>query len=242
MNMRQPFISDLANAPIYVRVASKLRQQIASGDIRAGDTLPSERELCEIMQASRVTIRKAIDTLIAERLIVRKQGSGTFVMPRIEAPGSLLSSFSEDAQQRGDHSEVIWMKREMCTAQTDEAALLGVATGTAVARFSRVRLSAGEPLAIENATVPAVFLPDARDVTDSLYAALAARGHRPSSGTQKIRAGLATQIEASLLSIDQGCEVLRIERLTRLPDGRAVELTRSSYRGDRYDFVTELRA
>jgi GntR family transcriptional regulator len=66
-------------------------------------------------------------------------------------------------------------------------------------------------------------------------------GFRPTSGTQRVRASLATPTEAGLLSVRQNSEVLRIERLTRIPGGRVVEFTRSVYRGDRYDFVTELK-
>jgi GntR family transcriptional regulator len=61
------------------------------------------------------------------------------------------------------------------------------------------------------------------------------------SGSQRIRAGTATSVEAGLLSIREGSELLRIERRTYLADGTPVEFTRSAYRGDRYDFVTELR-
>jgi GntR family transcriptional regulator len=96
-------------------------------------------------------------------------------------------------------------------------------------------------LAIENAVVPADMLPTAAKLGNSLYKALAERGNRPISGKQKIRAALAGPNEAKLLGIAEGVEILRIERLTRRADGRPVELTRSAYRGERYEFVSELR-
>ena len=104
-----------------------------------------------------------------------------------------------------------------------------------------MRLSGGEPLAIEHAVVPADCLPDLSTIGDSLYEAMGRSGFRPTSGTQRVRASLATPTEAGLLSVRQNSEVLRIERLTRIPGGRVVEFTRSVYRGDRYDFVTELK-
>jgi GntR family transcriptional regulator len=76
---------------------------------------------------------------------------------------------------------------------------------------------------------------------NSLYRALDACGNRPITGTQKVRAALAGPMEAGLLTIPEGSEILRIERLTRRADGRPVELTRSAYRGERYEFVSELR-
>jgi GntR family transcriptional regulator len=230
-----------ANTPIYLRLAADLRDRIVTGEIAIGDALPSERDLCDLMGASRVTVRRAIETLIDEGLIVRRQGSGTYVAPRIQAPNSYLSSFSQDARARGEKTQTIWMMKTRASASAEEAAILEVAAGAAVIRLGRVRLAGGEPLAIENAIVPALFLPDLEQLGDSLYETLERGGFRPVSGTQRIRASLATSTEAGLLSMQEGAEILRIERLTRLADGRAVEFTRSAYRGDRYEFVSELR-
>ncbi|MCH4893282.1 MULTISPECIES: GntR family transcriptional regulator [unclassified Sphingomonas] len=240
MSARADF-SAPANTPIYLRLAADLRDRIVTGEIAIGDALPSERDLCDLMGASRVTVRRAIETLIDEGLIVRRQGSGTYVAPRIQAPNSYLSSFSQDARARGEKTQTIWMMKTRASASAEEAAILEVAAGAAVIRLGRVRLAGGEPLAIENAIVPALFLPDLEQLGDSLYETLERGGFRPVSGTQRIRASLATSTEAGLLSMQEGAEILRIERLTRLADGRAVEFTRSAYRGDRYEFVSELR-
>jgi GntR family transcriptional regulator len=229
------------HTPIYLRLASDLRERIVTGEIAIGDALPSERDLCEMVGASRVTVRRAIETLIDEGLIVRRQGSGTYVAPRIQAPNSYLSSFSEDAKARGETTQTIWMMKAPATATAEEARILELPGGSAIVRLGRVRLAGGEPLAIENAIVPAHFLPDLAQLGDSLYDTLARGGHRPVSGTQRIRASLATSTEAGLLSMQENMELLRIERLTRLADGRPVEFTRSAYRGDRYEFVSELR-
>lgn len=229
------------STPLYLQLAHNLRDHIADGGIGQGSALPSERDLSTMMGMSRVTVRKAIEMLIEEGLLIRKHGSGTFVARRIVAPGGDLSSFSEDARLRGDDAQVIWILRAYASPTEEEAAALGVAMTASVARLGRVRLSGGEPLAIEHAVVPAAFLPELEALGDSLYDALDVAGMRPVSGTQRIRASLATPTEAGILSIRENAEILRIERLTRAKDGRIVEFTRSAYRGDRYDFVTDLR-
>jgi GntR family transcriptional regulator len=230
-----------SHSPIYIQMAQNLRQQIIEGRFAAGDALPSERELCSLMGASRVTVRKAIALLIDEGLLSRRQGSGTFVTPRIQAPGSFLTSFSEDAEARGGKTDTIWMEKAHGEASEEEARLLELNPGADVIRLSRVRMADGEPLAIEHAVVPADMLADIGSLGGSLYRALAERGNRPISGHQKIRAALAGTVDARLLAIAEGSEILRIERLTRRADGRPVELTRSAYRGERYEFVSELR-
>jgi GntR family transcriptional regulator len=230
------------STPLYRQLANNLRIHIERGGIEPGRALPSERDLSLMTGMSRVTVRKGVEMLIEEGLLFRKHGSGTFVAPRIEAPGAQLSSFSDDARSRGEAPGVIWMMKAHASPTEEEASALGVPVSTRVARLGRVRLSGGEPLAIEHAVVPAAFLPDLEQLGDSLYSALGERGFRPVSGTQRIRASLATPTEAAMLSIRQNSEVLRIERVARLADGRVVEFTRSAYRGDRYDFVTPLVA
>lgn len=230
------------STPLYRQLANNLRTRIEQGGIEPGRALPSERDLSLMTGISRVTVRKGVEMLIEEGLLFRKHGSGTFVAPRIEAAGAALSSFSDDARSRGEAPGVIWMMKTHAAPTEEEAGALGIPPSTQVARLGRVRLSSGEPLAIEHAVVPAVFLPELDQLGDSLYAALGERGFRPVSGTQRIRASLATPTEAAILSIRENSELMRIERLTRLADGRPVEFTRSAYRGDRYDFLTPLVA
>lgn len=226
--------------PLYMQLARSLREHISSGGIDPGSALPSERDLSEMAGLSRVTVRKGIEQLIDEGVLIRRQGSGTFVARRIEAPGARLSSFSDDTRSRGEAPGVVWIYKSYAQPTEEEAAALDVSPTALVARLGRVRLAGGEPLAIEHAVIPATFMPDLDSLGDSLYQALESHGFRPTSGTQRVRASLATPTEAGILSVEHNSEVLRIDRRTRIPDGRIVEFTRSVYRGDRYEFVTEL--
>ena len=227
--------------PLYIQVANSIREIIHDGSLDVGGALPSERTLSELTGASRVTIRKALEQLAVEGLLLRRQGSGTFVAPRIEQQTGGLTSFSADAQTRGEAPGSIWIVKALSTPTPEEAGILGVPVAAMVARLGRVRLANGEPLAIEHAVVPAQLLPGLDQVGDSLYAALEMKGNHPHSGEQRLRASTATSVEAGLLSIQEGSEILRIERRTFLEDGTPVELTRSAYRGDRFTFLTELK-
>lgn len=226
--------------PLYLQLARSLREHISAGGIDPGSALPSERDLSEIAGLSRVTVRKGIKQLIDQGILIRRQGSGTFVAPRIETLDNRLNRFIDDSGSRGEHPGVVWIYKSYGPPTEEEAAALDVSTTARVARLGSVRLTSGEPLAIEHAVIPALFMPDLESLGDSLYQTLEAHGFRPISGTQRVRASLATQTEAGILCVEQNSEVLRIERRTRIPDGRIVEFTRSVYRGDRYEFVTEL--
>lgn len=233
--------SGSSHTPLYLQIAKSLRQQINERQIARGEALPSERELCETTGASRVTIRKAVDELIREGLLWRKQGSGTFVSERIELPATYLGGFTEDTRARGQQPGSVWLVRNYANPTREEAARLKVSTSSVVARLGRVRLSGGEPLAIEHAIVAESLLPPIEEIGDSLYTALETKGNRPQQGRQKVRASLASPTEAGLLSIQENSEVLRIERITWLDDGTIIEFTRSAYRGDRYEFTTDIR-
>jgi GntR family transcriptional regulator len=230
-----------STTPLYVQLAERIRGQIRDGVIKIGDALPSERELSEAIGISRVTVRRAIETLLREGLLSRKHGSGTYIAPRIEQPAALLAGFSADMRNRGHKPGSIWLDRSVGLPTPEEAMTLVLSIDQPVMRFVRVRTADGESLAIERAVIPAGLLRSVKDVADSLYAALDARNQRPVRGLQRLQASLATAEEAKLLSVPAGAAVQRIERRSFLASGAPVEFTRSVYRGDRYDFITEVR-
>jgi GntR family transcriptional regulator len=114
--------------------------------------------------------------------------------------------------------------------------------GSPVVRLRRLRYGGDRALALERTVVPQNILPDASLVEDSLYATLEARGSRPTRALQRIRAVAIDPEAASLMGVEPETPGLELERRAFLPDGRAVEFTRSIYRGDAYDFVAELEA
>jgi GntR family transcriptional regulator len=229
------------SAPLYQQLAHDLRKFILSGQITSGESIPSERILCEKTSASRVTVRKAIDQLIIEGLLFRKQGSGTFISERIEHKGEDLSGFTDEMRTLGVDPSSIWLIKMHAQATSEEASTLKLSTGTQVCRLARVRLSNKMPMGIENTIVPAAFLPDLDALTDSLYHALHCNNRAPVHGEQKVTASIASVTEAGLLSIQEGGPVMRIERYTFLQDNTPLEYTRSVYRGDKYVFTSKLQ-
>ncbi len=233
--------SDKSSAsPLYMQIAKRIHDYILDYNIEAGEALPSERELCVMTGASRVTIRKALDKLADDNIVQRRHGAGTFVLPRINHLGSNLRGFTANADNSGHALQSIWIMKAYGTPTIEEAEILKITQADKVVRLGRVRTSDDQPLAIEQAVIAAKLLPDIAEITKSLYQALESKGNRPVKGTQVVRASLANPTEAGLLSIEENSEILRIERRTFLHDGTPVELTRSAYRGDRYDIEMTL--
>jgi GntR family transcriptional regulator len=230
------------NLPLYQELQRALRKAIDSRLLGPDDALPSERDLATDFDVSRITVRKALDGLVADGLLVRRQGAGNFVSARVDKNFAMLTSFSEDMRARGRTPRSVWLKRAAGTVTPEEALHLRLSPGTPVFRFNRIRYADDAPMALEYATIVATALPSIEDVDASLYEALERAGHRPVRALQRLRAVLLTDDQAELLKAKAGDAGLLVERLGSLPDGRAIEFSQSFYRGDTYDFVAELSA
>ena len=237
-------LNEQNRAPLYQQLQRALRDAIEDNRLAADEALPPERELAEEFGISRITVRKALDALVGEGMLTRRQGAGTFVTARsesrVEKSFSKLSSFSEDMISRGRRPESVWLSRSAGTVTPEEALTLGLSPGSVVYRFNRIRYADGEPMALEYSTVPGFCLASELSVGESLYEALDQHSARPARALQRLRAILFTGERAKLMGIEDGAPGLLIERRGFLKDGRPVEVTKSYYRGDAYDFVAEL--
>jgi GntR family transcriptional regulator len=232
-----------SSAPLYARVKKLVQDAVAAGDLKVGDSIPSERDVATMLDVSRVTVRSAFTELVAEGVLLQRRGSGTYVSGparRIEQPLSRLTSFTQDMELRGLKTDADWLDRSTGLPTPEEALKLSISPSEYVSRFHRLRRADGEPMAIELAVIPSKFLDDPKSVTGSLYTALDARGVRPVRALQRLHAKALSANEAKLLDLPNGSPALFIERISYLPDGRIVEFTRCHYRGDSYDFVAEL--
>ena len=224
----------------HERLTEALRASVAQGVLKPGAAIPGERALAESLDVSRTTVRRAIKTLVDERLLVQRPGARTSVTQRVEKPVALFAGFSQDMRARGMRPGSLWLGRETGPALPDEALSLSLSPGTPVCRLNRLRTADGVPMAIERSIVPVRFLPDPNLVDDSLYAALEQRGTVPVRALQRMRATVAGSAEADQLGIEPGAPLLEMERRCFNPEGDAVEFCRSLYRGDLYDLLVEL--
>ena len=231
------------SGPLYLKIRNRVERAISDGLLGDGDALPSERDIADLADVSRVTVRKAVQDLVKDGILVQRQGSGTFVSKpgaRVEQPLSRLTSFTEDMSRRGWNARSEWLTRGLFVPSPEETVTLGLAPGDEVVRIDRLRIAGERPLAIERASISSQMLPDPEEVDTSLYAALDKYGFRPVRALQRISATNLGAEDAQLLDLEPGNAGLRIERISYLESGRVVEFTRSLYRGDAYDFIAEL--
>lgn len=230
--------------PRYLQLYRHLATAISSGRLEPDSQLPPERDLAEIADVSRVTVRKAVSQLVTDGLIEQRRGAGSFVRsaaPRLEQSLSRLTSFTEYMAARGLTSTSQVLGRGLFPPMPDESIALGLPASERVARIERLRSADGTPMALERSSLPTDILPDPQLVLTSLYSVLRDRGLAPVRAIQRITAANLGPQEAALLNLPEGAAVLRIDRTGYLGSGRPVEFTRGFYRSDIYDFVAELR-
>lgn len=230
--------------PRYQQLYRHLSGAIAAGILPVDSQLPPERELADLAEVSRVTVRKAVARLVEDGVLEQRRGAGTFVKsprPRLEHSLSALLSFTEYMRQRGRSSSSRILQRGLFLPNPDERIALGLGGSDRVARVDRLRSADDTVMALEWSSLPTDILPDPEAVDTSLYDVLRAAGTAPTRAVQRISAINVGGADAKLLNLTEGVAVLRIDRTAYLPSGRPIEFTRGLYRSDIYDFVADLR-
>ncbi|GIE29632.1 GntR family transcriptional regulator [Actinoplanes italicus] len=223
-------------------VRDRLRELI---DARGpGDPMPSERTLSELLQASRPTVRAAIDDLARTGLLVRQHGKGTFTSPH-KISQEVPSGFGEPVPPAdGDWtSEVLDFRVEPAGARLGRR--LQVSPSDDLLYVRRLRIVDGEPMAIEQIRLPATVAPGitaGEFVSGSLYRRLREDyGVNPAEAVQTVEPTVTDADESGLLGVPLHSPALLFERTSRDDGGRVIEFTRSIYRGDRYRITSHLR-
>jgi len=225
------------------RVRAHLLDLIDGG--RAGTSIPSERQLCELLAVSRPTLRSVVDEFVRDGVLVRHHGRGVFIArPKI----------AQHLDQRGAGGHLPapvdgeWTSRtlgfDVVAAGPRIGRRLHVAPAEEIVRVRRLRSVDGEPVCVETIHLPRAFVPDLRreDLDGaSLYALLRRRFDiAVDRAVQIIEPTVTDDEEAALLDVPAQSPALFFERTTQDVLGRPVEFTRSIYRGDRYRIVSSL--
>lgn len=231
--------------PYYLQLESVLEEKIDKRELKPGDQLPSEADICEEFRVSRTVVRQALKELEYSGLVRKRKGKGTFVSePKVlESFVQELGGFYQDMaeQKRMTHSEVI--KLETLSVTQRIAQVLQVRTNTKVILLRRLRFVDGAPFQLVSSYIPYRLCPalldgDFRD--QSLYRFLEEQGIFLSRGYRTIEAVRATENDARKLDLEVGAPLIRIESIGYTEDGTPVEYYDAVHRGDRARFRVEL--
>jgi GntR family transcriptional regulator len=234
----------LGYRPLYRRVRDVLVKRISDGVWQAGAVIPSEPELAADLGVSQGTVRKALDAMAAERLVVRRQGRGTYVARHDDA--RILFQFfklvPDDGPARFPTSRFLSVGSGR--ADASEAARLGLARGARVVRLERLRALDGELCVHERIVVEKARFPDLdkRDLPNNLYEMYAnLYGVPVARAVERLKAIGAPPEVAAALGVAEGAPLLQVDRVAVGLDGAPVEWRLSLCRTERVHYVSDLR-
>jgi GntR family transcriptional regulator len=236
-----------AFSPLYQQIKGLILQSLETGEWKPGEAIPSEMELAARFRVSQGTVRKAIDELAAENLVVRRQGKGTFVATHSEQQVRyrFLRLVPDSGEREGPAQRTILECRRQ-RASAEVARALALRTGDAVVQVRRVLSFDGVPTILEDLWLPGTtFKGLTAEQLDAhqgpTYALFELEfGVRMVRAEEKIRAVAAEGPQAALLACDPGTPLLSVERLSYTYNDVPMELRRGLYRTDTHHYRNEL--
>ena len=244
-----PAATTPAFSPLYQQIKGLMLNGLHVGEWRPGEPIPSEIELAQRFQVSQGTVRKAIDELAAENLLIRRQGKGTFVATHAEQKVrfrflKLVPNNGERGSEGPATRRVVECKS--VRAPADVARALGLRSGEAVLLARRVLSFGGLPVVLEDIWLPAAYFKGlSADRLSShqgpMYALFESEFNiRMVKADEKIRAVIATALQQELLNLAAGTPLLFVERVAFTYRDKPMELRRGYYRTDAHYYHNTL--
>lgn len=232
--------------PLYKEVKIRITGSLAAGEWKSGEAIPSESRLAEQFNVSIGTIRKAIDELVAERILVRQQGRGTFVATHTE-DRTLFYFFhivGKDGSRELPVSEMLSFARGKAGAETEP--LLAVARGAKVLHIQNLLKLAGKPVVFDDITVPAAIFPDLDEAgfagrAGTIYGLYQARyGINVIRISERLSAAHPPPQVAAILGVRVTTPVLMIRRIAYTYNDMPVEHRVSWVNTDDHEYLSDL--
>ncbi|MBS0429857.1 MAG: GntR family transcriptional regulator [Proteobacteria bacterium] len=236
-------------SPLYQQIKALILQSLQAGEWKPGEPIPSEIELAARYRVSQGTVRKAIDELAAENLVVRRQGKGTFVATHAEQHVQYrflkLVPDSGDLNHEGPAERtIVDCRRQRASAEVARA--LSLRTGDPVLQVRRVLAYGGVPTILEDLWLPGTPFKGLTAERLSqwhgpMYALFETEfGVRMVRAEEKLRAVLPDAQQARLLGVDTATPLLSVERVAHTYHDTPMELRRGLYRTDTHHYRNDL--
>lgn len=231
--------------PVYKKIQNKIRERIASGKLKAGDAVASERELAKTHKVSLMTARHALTDLEKEGIVERRHGAGTFVaMPKIHF--NKLMSYTEQMSSRGLATLSRVLVTKVIGDEPEVAARLGLPAASSILKIQRLRLTGKEPFAFETCYLNASDFPDLASAPlgrSSLFTILEQDyATKLAYADEEVDATEADANLAEVLGVPLGASLLRIRQTIYSAQGKATIYVIGFYRSERHTlFIRRFR-
>ncbi len=249
VQLNAPGLPAPAFSPLYQQIKGLILQGLENGEWKPGEAIPSEMELALRFRVSQGTVRKAIDELAAENLVVRRQGKGTFVATHAESHVQyrflrLMSDTGNASEEGPAERHILECRRVRCSA--DVARALGLRSGDPVVQARRTLSFGGTPTILEDIWLSGqafkgLSMEQMASYPGPTYAMLELEfGVRMVRAEEKIRAVLPNAEQAELLQVTTATPLLSVERLAYTYNDVPMELRRGLYRTDTHHYRNKL--
>lgn len=235
--MKKQILDTQSYSPLYRQLMLKLRSDIASGVYPVHSRIPSEQELCETYQVSRVTVRKALAELTQEGLLKRHQGKGTFVgVPRICKDLKDVNSFHDACRMMGCEPGTRVIHAQLVHAESEDREKL-MEGGEHVLEVLRLRTADNVPVMLETNRFPLRYeWLMQENLNTSLYALLREHGIEADQAIHEISLCYATPQQAKMLEMEPGSALLQLYEIIYDQHGLPLHTSKQVIRGDRFTF------
>lgn len=229
----------------YEEIANKIRKDIINGKYKVNEQLPLEKEMCERYSVSRITIKKAVDELVNDGLVVKRRGAGTFVkdIDSVEAKELSMSrqftGFSAANKDKAISSKIA--KFEVINPTAEIADKLRITEEDFVYHIIRTRYRDEEPIVIEYTYMPISLIPGIKNevLEKSIYSYIEnTLKLKIKSAHRTIRAARPNDIDRKWLEIDETYPLLTVEQVGFLDNGKPFEYSSSHHKFDKIEFKT----
>jgi GntR family transcriptional regulator len=235
-------------SPLYQQIKALILHSLQSGEWRPGEAIPSEIELAARFKVSQGTVRKAVDELAAENLLMRRQGKGTFVATHAEEQVQyrFLRLAPDEAAVQGGSAKREFLDCRRLRAPADVARALQLKSGDMAVEVRRVLHFSDQPVVLDDIWLPGHLFKGLTadrlsEYRGPMYGLFESEfGVRMIRAEEKIRAVAADETEAKLLQVAPGTPLLSVERLAFTYGDQPVELRRGLYRTDHHYYRNEL--
>lgn len=235
-------VDKYSHLPLYYQIKEILQEMIDNDELKPGYTIPTERELCEIHNVSRMTVNKAIMSLVNEGLLYREQGKGTFVsLPKEKQLLSKLKGFTEDMREKGLTTETKILSFQIKNATKQNKLIFNMTEkDNKVIEIIRLRIANNDPISIETVWLPHNLFPDMTMELiegNSLYSVFKEHyGYYLKKATQTIEPILLNEYESKFLNQNENALALLFKRNTYIENDTLIEHTKEICRSDKYQY------